>query len=1207
MEYPQPPFYVLAEDNMSLPSTHQHQYIPIEQEYAESIREFSRISSFQSLYSGQRFAALANFLGRPYERRAATLDSRAMTAVPRREACSFVMILNWQGESDKRVQQFHAVDQLHTVEKLAGSVVVIKGYPTAEWLNTLGAKYRIDPDFYQRHLCFWSESGSNISRQNIAPRLPSAQEESVMLRIATIGVLTGKTRTAHGGGAQKRLDDLRRQTSKDMAAYISRLSSLNSPDMILGDSIVREFVMLDLDHFAIEQMISINISPSSNGGWRSTVWSDAGRNLQEGLEGPWRPVSHKYEQSDMFFLPISIFKPRMALKAAARNRKGAAFSHVGLQSSSILFEEYQRELDSTRAAIDPLYALSPIFRFYLFSNMALLDIIESNMRSELTHSAVTAQESPTMSNLLYNKQILKRHIDSLNEVISFTERFRKHPSYQSIEGDLKGKSTGEVASVLDDLHAALQRAESLCDECYQGMGIVAHNATIQEAQKAFAEARSVTKLTKLALVFVPLSFTTSAFGMNIKELGAAGAPSIWLWLVVTIGVGIPVLAFFQWDVAQLQSFVGALCFWSRTRSRTSHNDLKVPDVAEQTLLFQVDGNSYAAFKGIKFYPRKKAIASSLVTVIASPPGHSVADIKDWVKPTIQHFEECDDVFRPEFLEGLIVISTSQKDKFWEPRNCYLLGPKVRTSWVHVTRSRSHYQLKPGPYYLHNGYLWPVSRLYEDTQKCFLATFKPTISIGDGFTQLPVSGATEFETQGVAIPSRIGVPEDVNKLGLSQKRIAVKDVYRLRGMRTSLCNKDYYRLSRPSGETAMAVQLLADAGCQIVGLTKLSSMIAREEPSEAVDFPTAFNPRGDGYQSPAGSSSGSAAAVASYDWIDCALGTDTSGSGRRPALVNGVYQFRPTQSDHLLKGMVPTFGRFDSPCIFGRNLTILESVLRAWHTPKQTSLAPFGKTFQVIYPLDFFPVRNPDQMRIIKEFLDDMTTYLPVQLNCISIAETWRMSPPEGIKDELSDYLRDVIVNTYYHDFYHSTEEFRDEFYQEFNRCPYVIPFVRERWHAGDSVRREEYESGLDKLNIYRNWLLQRFFQQKQTLMALPISNVEPNYRDIASKSPAILEDTDQLYLPPILGSPDIVLPIGEVEYLSRITKRYEHLPVAINLVAAPGEDFWLLNAARQTLKMSGRREEICTGPRIFQESPKVASRTFTLSSDSTYDESVVKA
>ncbi|KAK8045569.1 corA-like mg2+ transporter protein [Apiospora rasikravindrae] len=561
MEYPEPPVLVLAKDNTRrLPGNCHHPYITISQEYAERVREFSCISSSKSLYSGQRFVALAHFLGRPYERRAARLDCRAMNAVSRREPCSFAIILNWQEELGGRIQHLDLVDQLHTIDKTAGSLIILKGYPTAEWLNTLGAKFRIDPDFYQSHLSFWSESGNNISRQNMAPRLPSAQTETVMLRITTIGVLTRKMHSSHGGGAQKRLDDLRRQTSKEMAAYISRLSSLDSPDMVLADSIVREFVMLDLEHFAIEQMISISISPCSKGGWRSTVWSDVGRRLQECPQGPWRPEIRKQNLSDMFFLPVSIFKPRMVLKSAARNQNGNVASHIGPQSASILFEDYDKQLDGAQAAVDPLYALSPTFRLALFSELALLDVIESNISSELTHSAVIAQETPTMSNLLYYKQVLKRHTESLKEAIAFIEGFRNAPAYQSVTNGAKSKYIEEMTSMLVDFRAALQRAELLCDECFQGMGIVAHNASIREAQKAFAEARSVTKLTRLAFIFVPLSFTTSAFGMNISELGNGEAPSFWVWAVVTVIIGVPVFALFQWDAAQLRAFGEALFF-----------------------------------------------------------------------------------------------------------------------------------------------------------------------------------------------------------------------------------------------------------------------------------------------------------------------------------------------------------------------------------------------------------------------------------------------------------------------------------------------------------------------------------------------------------------------------------------------------------------------------------------------------------------------
>lgn len=50
---------------------------------------------------------------------------------------------------------------------------------------------------------------------------------------------------------------------------------------------------------------------------------------------------------------------------------------------------------------------------------------------------------------------------------------------------------------------------------------------------------------------------------------------------------------------------------------------------------------------------------------------------------------------------------------------------------------------------------------------------------------------------------------------------------------------------------------------------------REEPLEAVEFTAPCNPRGDGYQVPSGSSNGSTAGVASYDWLGFSIGTDSS--------------------------------------------------------------------------------------------------------------------------------------------------------------------------------------------------------------------------------------------------------------------------------------------------------------------------------------------
>lgn len=104
-----------------------------------------------------------------------------------------------------------------------------------------------------------------------------------------------------------------------------------------------------------------------------------------------------------------------------------------------------------------------------------------------------------------------------------------------------------------------------------------------------------------------------------------------------------------------------------------------------------------------------------------------------------------------------------------------------------------------------------------------------------------------------------------------------------GLRTSVGNRNFFGLYPPRTKIASAIQRLMDAGAEVLGKSKLSSFAAREEPTESVDYQAPFNPRGDGYQSPAGSSSGSAAAVSSYDWLDFAIGSDSESQSNHSGL------------------------------------------------------------------------------------------------------------------------------------------------------------------------------------------------------------------------------------------------------------------------------------------------------------------------------------
>ena len=220
-----------------------------------------------------------------------------------------------------------------------------------------------------------------------------------------------------------------------------------------------------------------------------------------------------------------------------------------------------------------------------------------------------------------------------------------------------------------------------------------------------------------------------------------------------------------------------------------------------------------------------------------------------------------------------------------------------------------------------------------------------------------AGGEPHSCLDIAVPYRMVPHDDRFPQPL---RVAVKDCFFLQGLRNSLCNAAYYDTMPSAPFTATVVESLIRKGAHILGLTKLSTLIGWEEPIDAVDYLTSFNPRADGYQSPAGSSSGSAAAIAAYDWLDCAIGTDTTGSGRRPALVNGVWQFRPSHEERLLYGLVKAYPRFDSSCVFARDLQTIERVARSWLKMGDESPPPRNRPYSIIYPLEYLPVENRDQ-------------------------------------------------------------------------------------------------------------------------------------------------------------------------------------------------------------------------------------------------------
>jgi amidase len=157
-------------------------------------------------------------------------------------------------------------------------------------------------------------------------------------------------------------------------------------------------------------------------------------------------------------------------------------------------------------------------------------------------------------------------------------------------------------------------------------------------------------------------------------------------------------------------------------------------------------------------------------------------------------------------------------------------------------------------------------------------------------------------------------------------VGVKDIIDTADMPTEY-GSVIYSDRRPS-EDAQCVAALRRAGAVILGKT-VTTEFATWNP------PATRNPH-DLARTPGGSSSGTAAAVAD-DMVPLGLGTQTVGSGIRPASFCGVYCLKPTFGTIDLTGTRQLSAQFDTLALFARSADDLRLLLGAYREPRISQL------------------------------------------------------------------------------------------------------------------------------------------------------------------------------------------------------------------------------------------------------------------------------
>lgn len=305
----------------------------------------------------------------------------------------------------------------------------------------------------------------------------------------------------------------------------------------------------------------------------AVIWQDSGNDLAAGPSGPWKNEHLRTNTWKASFIPTFMYQKDIALLTSSIKRIDETASTGGLslpnsqrredhststytikQCSLLLSKHYGRFLHRSSSIKSPLYALGELFTFSATAVSQLLNMLEKQIDAEtnrLLRNSLDSREqeqlhSAALTNFVYNKHILEEHINALRANVTILGD-SGGPEWIRNEEPGNDRLIGSRKAILKDFEFLLQRACRLSESCSRGINTAGSNAAVVESKRAGQQAAYVSRLTLLAFFYIPASFSTSIFGMNLQQLGQGDDSSLlYIWLGTLMGLYI--LTYLVWKV-----------------------------------------------------------------------------------------------------------------------------------------------------------------------------------------------------------------------------------------------------------------------------------------------------------------------------------------------------------------------------------------------------------------------------------------------------------------------------------------------------------------------------------------------------------------------------------------------------------------------------------------------------------------------------------
>ncbi|RSM14451.1 hypothetical protein CDV31_005468 [Fusarium ambrosium] len=521
----------------------------------------------------------------------------------------------------------------------------------------------------------------------------------------------------------------------------------------------------------------------------------------------------------------------------------------------------------------------------------------------------------------------------------------------------------------------------------------------------------------------------------------------------------------------------------------------------------------------------------------------------------------DDVWQPGFLETILLGEFNTSDS----------SPENRLNISSAILPLQNGGIPSGPYFLRTatGTLHQAFRLYEDFAGAFTESLlqRPDGQFQTLSAQIPASASIT-----IGVPSRLYFTPSKEK-PLAGVRVGVKDIFALAGVKRSNGNRAWYGLYPPANQTATAIQSLIDAVAIIVGLQKLSQFANGEAATaDWVDYHTPFNPRGDGYQDTSSSSAGAGASVASYEWLDLAIGSDTGGSIRGPAGVQGLFGNRPTRGLVSLDNVMPLSPVLDTAGFLARDPEIWDAANAALYGDNYTSYE--DRTFS--YPKTLYALglstENDSATLMQRKFVSDLAQFLNTSITTLDLETEWATSGPLPAKTEkLTEFFNYTYAALIAKD---QAKLVRDPFYRDYaaahdGRRPFINPVPLARWTWADSQSDSIYDEAVHNKTVFMNWFNKRILPADHDHLTcssgflLHIDNSGSfSSRNQYLSPPGLPFGFSNAGISIFSEVPDSVFPLGQVPVFSSVTNHVEFLPVTIDVIAARGCDGLIAKLAK---------------------------------------------